>query len=88
MLEAGKTVWVLLSPSPLCVCVCVCVCVMYVYQPWLFAAGKTSTRSEKGELSLSAGLRADLGERMDGSQRGTVPAIKTCKARAMATRQL
>ena len=70
MLEAGKTVWVLLSPSPLCVCVCVCVCVMYVYQPWLFAAGKTSTRSEKGELSLSAGLRADLGERMDGSQRG------------------
>lgn len=44
------TVWVLLSTPIVCVCVCV---FMYVHQPWLFAAGETSTRSEKGDyLSL------------------------------------
>ena len=56
------------SAPPLCVCVCVCV---FVCSSTLaFCCRQNIDQKRERGLSLSAGLRADLGEKMDGSQRG------------------
>lgn len=50
MLEAGKTVWVLLSPSPLCVCVCV-LC-MFISPGFLLQAKHQPEVRKENYLSL------------------------------------